>query len=222
MKNTYIYVCILSIVLFVPFFNIESIAVSLKNQTSSLNSQKKTDKPDTIVKLGGKKILCSISKLTDVSVLYTLPGSNEELEIRQKDIEKVIFKNGRKEIYNKPVLTMIDKDSWQSVLITENEADVAGLYKKAAVKANASSGSRSGEAAKASATTRMQKKAANIGAMIVLITHSQMQGGYGEVPGWLLEGIAYSDTPSKDSIAINKAIKDMIEKHNKLKDKKGK
>ena len=191
-----------------------------QNQQKNTTTQKATDKPDTIVKLGGKKILCIIIKLNANSVTYSLTGSTEELEIGRKEIEKVIFKSGRKEVYNKPVLTMIDKNNWQSVLITENAAEVDGLYKKAALKANAAAGSRSGDAAKASATIRMQKKAATAGALIVLITHSQMQGGYGEVPGWDLEGIAYSDTPPADTAAVSKAIKDMFDKRKKANEKK--
>jgi hypothetical protein len=194
----------------------------INGQQSLPGSKDLKDKPDTIVKLGGKKILCYILKLNSNSVSYTLWNSKEELEMGRKEIEKVIFKNGRKEVYNKPVLTMIDKDNWQSVLITDKEAEVEGLYKMAAIKANAASGSRSGEAAKASATIRMQKKAAGLGALIVLITHSQMQGGYGETPGWALEGIAFSDTPPQDTAAVNKAIRDMIERRSKVKDKKGK
>lgn len=59
----------------------------------------------------------------------------------------------------------------------------------------------------------MQKKAANMGALIVLVTHSEMKGGYGEIPGWELIGIAYSDTPPDDTAAVNKAIRQMLEKN---------
>jgi hypothetical protein len=130
----------------------------------------------------------------------------------RKEIEKILFRNGRKEVYNKPVLTMIDKTQWEAVLVTEKEEDVEGLYKKGVVKANASSGSRSPKAAKLSATIRLQKKTANMGALIVLVTHSEMKGGYGEIPGWELEGIAYSDTPPVDTAIVNKAIRAMLER----------
>ena len=104
------------------------------------------------------------------------------------------------------------KPQWESVVVTEKEDDVEGLYKKDFLKANASSGSRSPKAAKQSATIRLQKKAANIGALMVLITNSEMKGGYGEIPGWELEGIAYSDTPPADTASVNKAIRKMIER----------
>jgi hypothetical protein len=173
---------------------------------------KKEAKLDTIIKLGGKKIICNIQKINPNSVSYTKPNETSVQEILRKEIEKILFRNGRKEVYNKPVLTMIDKTQWEAVLVTEKEEDVEGLYKKGVVKANASSGSRSPKAAKLSATIRLQKKTANMGALIVLVTHSEMKGGYGEIPGWELEGIAYSDTPPVDTAIVNKAIRAMLER----------
>ncbi len=51
-----------------------------------------------------------------------------------------------------------------------------------------------------------------MGALIVLVVNSEMKGGYGEVPGWELDGIGYSDTPPPDSAAVNKAVRQMLEK----------
>ena len=170
------------------------------------------EKLDTIIKLGGKKIPCTVKKVTPTLVLYVKPLQTTQLEMPRKDIEKIFYRSGRKEIFNKPVFSMVNKDNWEAVLVTENEGDVEGLYKKGVVKSNASSGSRSPKAAKTSATIRLQKKAANMGALIVLLTASEMKGGYGEIPGWELEGIAYSDTPPADTASVNKAIRQMIER----------
>jgi hypothetical protein len=181
-----------------------------------------SEKLDTIVKLGGKKIICSIIKISSNSVTYKLTSNSDEQEILRKDIEKVIYSTGRKEIYNKPVLLMVGKDNWQSVVITENPDDVEGLYKVAALKSNAASGIRTAEAAKASATVRLQKKAANIGSLMVLVIHTEMLGGYGEVPGCEMEGIAYGDNPPADTAAVTKAIQLMIERRKRAADKKNK
>jgi hypothetical protein len=174
---------------------------------------KPTVKLDTIIRLGGKKIICTIQKVNQSSVQYTKPNESTIQEILRKEIEKIIYRNGRKEVYNKPVLTMIDQSQWEAVLVTENEGDVDGLYKRGVVKANAASDSRSPKAAKTSATIRMQKKAANMGALIVYITHSEMKGGYGEIPGWELEGIAYSDVPPADTASVNKAVRALLERN---------
>lgn len=171
------------------------------------------EKLDTIIKLGGKRVLCMVIKINPTSVQYIKPGSSAQLEMPRKDIEKIIFQSGRKEIFNKPIFSMIDKTQWQAVMVTENEGDVMGLYKIGVVRANAASGSRSPKAAKNSATIRLQKKTANMGALIVLVVRSEMKGGYGEIPGWELEGIAYSDTPPADTATVNAAIRKMIERN---------
>ncbi len=175
------------------------------------------EKMDTIIKLGGRKIICSVKKVGASSVTYSLPNSVVQQEILRKDIEKIIYKSGKVDIFNKPVFSVVDKLDWQAVMITEKEEDVRGLYKRGVIKATASSGSRSPKAAKQSATIRMQKKAANMGALIVLVVRSEMKGGYGEIPGWELEGIAYSDTPPSDTAAVNKAIRELIDRTNREK-----
>lgn len=187
----------------------------------SMPEDKKISRLDTIIRLGGKKIICNVCKINPLTVSYNKPGQTAVTEIPRKEIEKILYGNGRKEIYNKPVLQMIDETQWEAVLVTENPNDVEGLYKKGAVRATAASGSRSLKAAKTSATIRLQKKTANIGALIVLITRSEMKGGYGEIPGWELEGIAYSDTPPSDTASVNKAIRQMLVK-NKAKIEKAK
>jgi len=177
------------------------------------------EKMDTIIKLGGRRIICSVKKVNPSTVTYTLPNSNVQLDILRKDIEKIIYKSGKVDIFNKPIFSVVDKLDWQAVMITENPADVTGLYQRGVIKANASSGSRSPKAAKQSAMIRLQKKAANMGALIVLLVRSEMKGGYGEIPGWELEGIAYSDTPPTDTAAVNKAIRELIERTNQMKGK---
>jgi hypothetical protein len=178
------------------------------------------EKMDTIIKLGGKRIICSVKKINATSVTYSLPSSNVQIDIPRKDIEKIIYKSGKVDIFNKPIFSVVTELDWQAVMITENPADVTGLYQRGVIKANASSGSRSPKAAKQSAMIRMQKKAASMGALIVLLVRSEMKGGYGEIPGWELEGIAYSDTPPTDTAAVNKAIRELIERTNQLKDQK--
>jgi hypothetical protein len=58
----------------------------------------------------------------------------------------------------------------------------------------------------------MQKKAANTNSLYVLITSSEAKGGYGEVPGWDFEGIAYGDSPPTDTATVNANIRKMLQK----------
>ena len=65
------------------------------------------------------------------------------------------------------------------------------------VDAKSSAGSRSAKSAKKSAVIRLQKKAAGLGGMIVLITKEESIGGFGEPPTYQVEGIAYGYEPPK-------------------------
>jgi hypothetical protein len=71
------------------------------------------------------------------------------------------------------------------------------LYELGTVSAQSSAGSRNAKAAKKSAIIRLQKKAANLGGMIVLLTKEQSVGGFGEPPTFEAEGIAYGYEPPK-------------------------
>jgi hypothetical protein len=178
-----------------------------QGEKASTYEEEKAAKLDTIYKLGGKKILCTVLKVSPTSVSFTKPAQGQILELHRKEIEKIIYKNGKKEVFNRPVISFINADEWQAVLITYDKAEVEGLFKKGVVKANSASGSRSSKAAKKSAIIRIQKKAANMGALIVYIIKDEMKGGYGEIPGCELEGIAYGDTPPADTAAVNKAVR---------------
>jgi hypothetical protein len=200
-------ICIFLLCCFFPI-----VAVCQTDNGNTFQEEKDV-KLDTIFKLGGKKIICTVLKVGQSSVSFTKPHQGQVMELGRKEIEKIIYKNGRLDIFNKPVFEMVEKFQWQAVLITENPAEVEGLYKRAVLSSNASTGSRNPKAAKNSATMRLQKKAANVGALIVLLTRSEMKGGYGEVPGWELEGIGYSDTPPDDTAAVNKEIRKMMERN---------
>jgi len=194
------------------FWLIPNLGFSQVEKANTFEEEKSV-KLDTIIKLGGKKIICTVLKINPTTVSFSKPSQGQIIDMPRKDIEKIIYRNGKKEVFNKPVLQMIDKSQWEAVLVTENPSDVEGLFKRGVLKANAASGSRSPKAAKASATIRIQKKAANMGALIVLLTHTEMKGGYGEIPGCELEGIAYSDTPPKDTASVNNAVRKLLERN---------
>ena len=119
------------------------------------------------------------------------PKEAEPSVIQRKEIEKIIYRGGRIEEFNKSVLQMLDDTQWEAVIITENASDVVGLYKRGTVVASSASDARDVKSAKKSATIRLQKKASALKANIVLITRQEAKGGYGEVPGYEMEGVAY-------------------------------
>ena len=97
--------------------------------------------------------------------------------------------------------TAITKDNqWQSVLVTKNKKDVEGLFKHGEVSASSAMSSRDKKKALESATIKLQKKAAEQEASIVLITREKFTGGYSdEAPGYYVEGISYGKEPLKTS-----------------------
>ena len=152
---------------------------------------------DTIYMLGRKKLIVDVKNISSSTVRYSEPGSEESISVERKQIQKIIFSNGRKEVFNKPVMMMVEEGDWKTVIVTDRKNDVEGLYELGKVDARSSAGSRSAKSAKKSAMIRLQKKAANIGGMIVLVTKEESVGGFGEPPTYEVEGIAYGFEPPK-------------------------
>jgi hypothetical protein len=157
--------------------------------------------PDTILLLNRKKILAKVSTIGGSKVYYQSFPENQTKEIDRKQIEKIIYKTGRTEVLNKPAFEEIDATSWKAVILTDNLSDCDGLYKRGIVFASSSAGSRSIKAAEKGTIVKMQKKTANIGGVILFVTKSQAKGGYGDMPAWEMEGVAFGYEPRADSLA---------------------
>ncbi len=153
---------------------------------------------DTIIKVEGKIMPVEVTKVTSTYVKFRVPGSDEPYTELRKNIHKIIYKNGRVEEFNSLVMTMIDEYSWEAVWLTEDEKDVVSLYKRGTIEAKSPPSSRSPKAAKKSAQIRLQKKAAGMKGMVVLVTKRQTTGGYGEMPGYEIEGIVYGSEPLEE------------------------
>ena len=93
---------------------------------------------------------------------------------------------------------MVAERDFKTIVLTENEEEVSGLYDLGKVEAKSSKNARSAKAAQQSADIRIQKKAVNMGAYIVLITKRESKGGYGEIPTHFVEGVAYGLDPPKE------------------------
>lgn len=150
---------------------------------------------DTIVRLGGKKIPCKVVNVGSSTILYSEPDKTQSLAIDRKEVEKIIYKTGRVEPFNKPVLTMIEEGQWEAILVTKNESDVQGLYNRGVITSKSSPSSKSKKEALKSATIKLQKKAANLQGSYILITKTEFYGGYDDNPGYELQAIVYGKEP---------------------------
>jgi hypothetical protein len=175
--------------------------ISLIIMTIPVFSQKpatSAEKHDTIIRLGGKKLIVDVSNVSATDVTYKLVGETENKTLERKQIEKIIYKSGKVDIFNKPVLQMLNESQWEAVLVTEKKEDVEGMHEYCLIESTSSSDARSSKAAKKNATIRLQKKAANLGANIILITKAEAIGGYGEQPGYNMAGICYGFEPMSE------------------------
>jgi len=162
-----------------------------------LMAQEEAIKLDTIFMLNRKKLVVQVRNISSSTVRYTNPATDETIMIERKQIEKIVFSNGRKEVFNKPIMMMVDEGAYQTVIVTDKKSDVEGLYEYGTIETQSSAGSRSAKAAKKSALIRMQKKAILLGAAIVYVTKEESIGGFGEPPTFSMVGIAYGYEPPK-------------------------
>ncbi|MBN1183947.1 MAG: hypothetical protein JXB49_16765 [Bacteroidales bacterium] len=153
---------------------------------------------DTIIKLGGRRIYAKVTNVGSVDINYVLPDDENIYTIERKQIERIHYASGRKEKFSDPVVVILDDvTDWRTVLITHEKKDVEGFYYRGDINAKAPP-SNTKKRAKSNCEIRLKKKAAGIGGIIILITNEEAIGGYGEMPSYSMEGIAYGTEPLPD------------------------
>jgi len=157
--------------------------------------------PDTLYKLSGAVMAVNITTVTPTYVSFRLPGKTDEYTIERKEVHKLIYKNGRIEILNKAAFVMLDESSWEAVWITEDKKEVGNLFMLGEIEARSSSSATNPASAKKGAIIKLKKKAANMKGTLILVTKKETTGGYGEYPGYFIQGIAYGPEPPADPVS---------------------
>lgn len=150
---------------------------------------------DTIMLVSGKKVLGKVHGVSSTKITYYPQGKPKLEEFARKQIQIILYSTGRREFFNKPAFEMVEARDFKTIVLTDNEEEIAGLYELGKVEAKSSKNARNAKAAQQSADIRIQKKAVNMGGYIVLITKRESKGGYGEVPTHFVEGIVYGVDP---------------------------
>lgn len=150
---------------------------------------------DTITKIEGKVMIVDVTKVTPLYVSFKVPGNADTYTMERKEIQKIVYKNGRVEEFNKPVFEIVDDYAWEAVWLTEDKKDVSELFRRGKASSKSPASARSPKAAKKNAIIRLQKKAAAMKGTVILVTKKQTIGGYGEYPGYYIEGIVYGTEP---------------------------
>lgn len=159
--------------------------------------------PDTLVKLGGKKTPVIIKNVTSLMVYYALPAKPKEtLKVERKSVEKIIYKSGRVENFNQAAFKLIEEGQWEAVLITYDEKDVSGLYKRGVLLDSKSAPSATKKKAEQNVLIKMQKRAANMKGTMVLITRKEFYGGYGDDAGCIMDGVVYGTEPLEEGTDV--------------------
>ncbi len=183
--------------LFLAFFVISYGGLTGQSYT------KKSVPVDTIFKLNGSILPVNVTTVTPTYVSFTIPGNQDEFTIERKEVHKIIFKNGRLEILNDAAFVVMDESNWESVWLTEDKKEVAELFKLGEIDAKSPASARSPAAAKKGAIIKLKKKAVNMKGTVVLVTHKQTTGGYGEYPGYYIKGIAYGPEPPEEQASTS-------------------
>lgn len=153
---------------------------------------------DTIILVSGKKIIGKVQSVGSSKISFYKADTKKVEDVTRKQIHKILYNNGRVEAFNSMAYQAVDENNFQSVVVTENPSDVEGLYAYGEIKAKSGTSSKTAKAAEKNARIRLQRRAAGMGALYVLITKSETRGGYKEVPTHYYEGIAYGIDPPKD------------------------
>lgn len=169
--------------------------------------------PDTLVKLGGKKIPILFKNATSVMVYYALPDKPKESQkIERKNVEKIIYRDGKIENFNQAAFTLIEEGRWEAVLLTYDEKDISGLYKRGVLLDNRSAPSANKKKAEQNVIMKIQKRAANMKGTIVLITRKQFYGAYGDDTGCIMDGVVYGTEPLEEGTDVIKDKKEAATK----------
>ena len=183
------------------------MATGLSGQTTA----KKSLPVDTIFKLNGTVLPVDVTTVTPTYVSFTIPGKPDEFTIERKEVHKIVYKNGRIEVLNDVAFEVFDESNWEAVWITEDKKEVVDLYQLGEIDAKSPASARSPSAAKKGAIIKLKKKAVNLKGTVILVTHKQTTGGYGEYPGYYIKGIAYGPEPPEEipvSADPNAALKE--------------
>lgn len=157
------------------------------------------ESPDTIILVSGKRVPGKIISVTTSKLVFKSEKTGKTDDVPRKQLHKAIYANGRVELFNKMAFEGITDGDFKSVILTENQADVEGLYALGHIEAKSGKSSRNAKSAERSASIKMQKKAAAMGGVYVLLTKNQAIGGYREVPTHVFEGVVYGFEPPEES-----------------------
>jgi hypothetical protein len=178
----------------------EIITPSIDTVASSNAAIMNVIKKDKIVKRNGDSIFCKIIGKNLYEVEYQKSGSKTITKLSTASIKELFYSDGRYELIdNNPekkkkdwTVTAAEKD-WNKVLVTSEQADVAGMIEKGNIEAafEAKKMNTDVDFLEKNAYSILKKKAYSLKAVAVLIVSKTINRTYGELPNIVVKAVAY-------------------------------
>ena len=127
---------------------------------------------DKVVLKTGEELNVKVIKNSESVITFQYPNETLINEKNKREIRYIIFESGRREDYNYGINVPIirSKDDWDKVIETYLESDVAGLERIGELKATSGWGGSLGSSiGYKDAIRKIKKKAAKLGAGVILI-----------------------------------------------------
>lgn len=149
---------------------------------------------DTVVLRNGESLNVKIVKSTNSFIEFTYPGEELINEKSKKEISYIVYANGRKEECNQKFRVPIikGKGDWEKVVITHLASDVDGLTRVDEIAATSGWGGSFGSSVGyKNAIKKLKKKAAKLGAGVILISDRPNEAAAALGGGVQVVGVAY-------------------------------
>lgn len=127
---------------------------------------------DKVVLKSGEELNVKIVQNNETTIQFQYPGETLVNEKNKREIQYIVYESGRREEINQGIVVpkISSKDDWEKVVETYLESDVAGLTRVAQLKATSGWGGSLGSSiGYKGAIKKLKKKAAKLGAGVILI-----------------------------------------------------
>ncbi|SDB99934.1 hypothetical protein [Williamwhitmania taraxaci] len=153
------------------------------------------EQTDTIVFLNGDKVLANVKKFTFRDLFYGFPGDVKMVAVDRRYVQKIIYKYGRVETISAREVDIREVGGWKDVKVLKKRTaaikDMVDVGEVEGVDEGTREKYVDARDLERSATITIQKKAALLGATIVLITTRDVRRPYGDPPYVRLVARAY-------------------------------
>lgn len=149
---------------------------------------------DKVVLRNGKSLDVKIVSSTNTAIGFTYPKEELVNEKSKKEISYIVYASGRKEECNQTfqVPVIKGKNDWEKVIITHLASDVEGLTRVDEIAATSGWGGSSGSSmGYKDAIKKLKKKAAKLGAGVILIADRTNETTAALGGGVQVVGVAY-------------------------------